>query len=295
MDNYKIIAIGDNVCDKYLSRNKMYPGGQCVNTCVFAKRAGAKTAYIGKFGNDEVAKCVQDTLKKIGIDYSRCRYLEGENGFALVTLVNGDRKFLGSNKGGVAKTVKFNFTPEDLDYIKGFDIIYTDNNAFIDEELPVLETTGVPIAYDFSNKWNDEFFARVSPHIDVALLSCEHLDDAAREAGMKKCASYGVGIVLGTIGEAGSWLLYNGDFLYADAVKAENVLDTMGAGDCYFATFLSSMLRTSKSGKLIEGTPEQMHARLRLAMNEGAKAAAINCEGEGAFGYGVPILGRTSI
>ena len=33
MKEPKIIAIGDNVCDKYLSRGKMYPGGQCVNTC----------------------------------------------------------------------------------------------------------------------------------------------------------------------------------------------------------------------------------------------------------------------
>lgn len=31
MEHCKIIAVGDNVCDKYLSRGKMYPGGQCVN------------------------------------------------------------------------------------------------------------------------------------------------------------------------------------------------------------------------------------------------------------------------
>ena len=36
MKDYKIIAVGDNVCDKYLSRGRMYPGGQCVNTCVYA-------------------------------------------------------------------------------------------------------------------------------------------------------------------------------------------------------------------------------------------------------------------
>ena len=37
MEHCKIIAVGDNVCDKYLSRGKMYPGGQCVNTCVYVK------------------------------------------------------------------------------------------------------------------------------------------------------------------------------------------------------------------------------------------------------------------
>ena len=38
MSAVKIIAIGDNVCDKYLSRGKMYPGGQCVNTTYSAVR-----------------------------------------------------------------------------------------------------------------------------------------------------------------------------------------------------------------------------------------------------------------
>lgn len=47
MKDYKIIAVGDNVCDKYLSRGRMYPGGQCVNTCVYAKLNGAYTAYLG--------------------------------------------------------------------------------------------------------------------------------------------------------------------------------------------------------------------------------------------------------
>ena len=50
----RIIAIGDAVCDKYLSRGKMYPGGQCVNTCAYAHMNNAESAFLGKFGNDEV-------------------------------------------------------------------------------------------------------------------------------------------------------------------------------------------------------------------------------------------------
>ena len=78
MKEPKIIAIGDNVCDKYLSRGKMYPGGQCVNTCVYAKWNGVNSAYLGKYGNDEVAECVQETLKKLEIDDTHCRHFQGE-------------------------------------------------------------------------------------------------------------------------------------------------------------------------------------------------------------------------
>ena len=84
-----------------------------------------ESAYLGKYGDDEVAACVQDTLKEIGIDDSHCRRYEGENGFALVTLKETDRVFLGSNKGGIAKEHDFGFTKEDLEYIKGFHLIYT--------------------------------------------------------------------------------------------------------------------------------------------------------------------------
>ena len=40
----RIIAIGDAVCDKYLSRGKMYPGGQCINTCAYAHMNNAESA-----------------------------------------------------------------------------------------------------------------------------------------------------------------------------------------------------------------------------------------------------------
>lgn len=295
MKEARIIAIGDNVCDKYLSRGKMYPGGQCVNTCAYAKLNGVASAYLGKFGTDEVSACVQSTLDRLGVDRCRCRQYPGENGFALVTLKGTDRVFLGSNKGGIAKEHPFGFTREDLAYIRGFQVIYTNLNAYIEEDLPLLKSTGVPIAYDFSVRWTDEYLAKVCPHIQVALLSCAHLMDEQREQEMEKAASYGVPIVLGTIGEAGSYALYGGKFYFADAVHAEDVIDTMGAGDSYFAAFLCSLLKDSRSGALLEGTEEEKAEKLQKAMDCGAAYAAEVCGMEGAFGYGVPIAGKTEI
>lgn len=295
MKDYKIIAVGDNVCDKYLSRGRMYPGGQCVNTCVYAKLNGAQTAYLGKYGSDQVAECVRDTLKKIGIDDSRCRCHEGENGFALVTLKGNDRVFLGSNKGGVAREHGYDFTEEDFAYISKFDLIYTNLNSYIEDDLQSLKETGVAIAYDFSTRWTDAYLEKVCPYVTVAILSCAHLTKEDREREMKKVQSYGVKVVLGTIGEDGSYVLYDDSFLYAPAVHADDVIDTMGAGDSYFAAFLCSLLETSQTGAVVEGSKERMKERLEEAMKKGAAFAAKMCAEEGAFGYGVPILGRTEI
>lgn len=280
----RIIAVGDAVCDKYLSRGKMYPGGQCINTCAYAHMNGADCAFVGKFGKDEVADCIQNTLRDMNVDFSHSRYFEGENGFACVTLNHGDRVFIGSNHGGVAKEHPYNFTQDDFSYIKTFDLIYTNLNAYIEENLQEIASLGVPIAFDFSNRWTDEYLRQICPYIQVAMLSSAHLSDEKREEEMRKVAALGVPLVLGTIGEAGSYLLYQDEILFADAVKARRAMDTMGAGDAYFATFLTYLLchREFKEDKAI----------LVKAMQEGAAFSARICCTEGAFGYGEPIVGR---
>lgn len=288
MNQARILAIGDNVVDKYLSRGKMYPGGQCLNTCVYSKMNGGEPAFMGKFGDDAVAAYNCGLLTRLGIDFSRSRHFHGENGYARVTLKDGDRVFLGSNKGGIAKEHPWNFTEEDLEYIRGFQVIYTNTNSYIYDDLPLLAATGVPVAFDFTNAWDDALFARVCPYVSVALLSCAHLTDDEREREMKKAADLGVRLVVGTVGENGSFALYGGEMIYMTAFKAAKVLDTMGAGDSYFATLLTSLLK--EGGALFGAEQSVMISRIRKAMEAGARFSAEVCGLEGAFGYGTEIV-----
>ncbi len=108
-------------------------------------------------------------------------------------------------------------------------------------------------------------------------------------------AAYGVPIVLGTIGEDGSYALVGGKYYFTPAVHADDVIDTMGAGDSYFAAFLCSLLKASQTGELLEGNEAEQAETLRRAMREGAAFAAKVCAIEGAFGFGTPVLGRTEI
>lgn len=288
MKEARIIAIGDNVVDKYISRGTMYPGGQCVNTCVYSKMNGGNPAYLGKFGDDAVAEYNCRILTQLGIDYSHSRHFHGENGAARVTLQDGDRVFLGSNRGGVAKEHPFDFTEEDMKYISSYQMIYTNTNSYIYDDLAALADTGVPIAFDFSTVWDDELLARVCPNLSVALLSCAHLTEQEREAEMKKVAEYGVKLVVGTVGEEGSYALYDGEMIHAKAYRAEKVLDTMGAGDSYFATMMTTLLQDE--GELFEQDHDKMIKRLIVAMDCGAAFAAKVCCMEGAFGYGTAIV-----
>ena len=84
---------------------------------------------------------------------------------------------------------------------------------------------------------------------------------------MKKAASYGVTLVVGTVGEDGSYALYDGEIVYAPAYKAETVLDTMGAGDSYFSTLLTTLLQ--ENGALFAGDHDHMIAQLKHAWTVG--------------------------
>ena len=66
-------------------------------------------------------------------------------------------------------------------------------------------------------------------------------------------------------------------------------IDTMGAGDSYFAAFLCSLLEKPRRQVLWwRGTEERMKERLVEAMERGAAFGAKNVNAkEGAFGYGV--------
>ena len=128
----RVLGLGDNVCDVYLHTGIMYPGGQALNFAVYAASLGAQADYMGVFGSDAVAAHVKAVLDRKQIGRSHCRTFEGENGYARVTLKDGDRTFRGSNRGGVLQTHPIFLDAEDLSYDAGFDVIYTTNNGFTD-------------------------------------------------------------------------------------------------------------------------------------------------------------------
>ena len=73
------------------------------------------------------------------MEFSRCRTYEGENGYAVVDLIDGDRSFVSSNKGGVLREHPLRLTASDLSYIDSFEVVHTSNNSYFDDQLPLLK------------------------------------------------------------------------------------------------------------------------------------------------------------
>lgn len=284
----RVIGIGDNVCDKYEHLKTMFPGGQALNFAAYAKMLGADSSYMGVFGNDAAAAHVIRTLDELGVEHGRCRQYEGENGCARVTLTNGDRVFLGSNKGGVAKEKPLDLTGEDLEYIKGFSIIHTSNNSHFDSQLAIAAATGVPLSYDFSGQWTDEErVAGVAPYASYVFLSCGSVTSEEARGICRNMHEQGCRMIIATRGSYGA-MLFDGKDFYEQPPKLVEAVDTLGAGDSFATAFLLYFTESLKRA------PERMkkdsgfyREELKKAMVRGAEFASKTCLVRGAFGHGV--------
>lgn len=272
----RVIGVGDNVVDKYFHLKKMFPGGNALNFSVYARQAGAIAAYIGIFGTDESAKHIISVMNEIGIDISHCKQFEGENGFAGVNLVDGDRVFVGGNKGGIASKVDLVLSESDVEYISSFDIVHSSCYSFIEKELPKLKTTGVPVSYDFSNRTEDEYLRLVCPYVDYSFMSCSHLSIEETKKKLELAMELGNRLSLATRGAEGAILFDGRDYMkyVPEKVKA---IDTLGAGDSFITGFLLHLAANhfDHNSKVLDE-----------ALSLGGKAAAKTCMVMGAFGYG---------
>jgi sugar/nucleoside kinase (ribokinase family) len=286
----KILGMGDNVCDIYLHTKTMYPGGQALNVTVFAARQGAEASFLGVFGKDELAAHIRKTLDELGIAHLRCREYEGENGFARVSLVNGDRVFMGSNKGGVIQKHPIILDDEDLAYIAEFDLLHTSNNGFVDGELPKLDKLPCLVSYDFSLSWKEEGrIQKVAPYVDFCFVSCGNAERETVERLMRRIHEAGCSVIIATMGKAGA-LLFDGENLLSQSAGKEPAIDTMGAGDGFASAFLVSAVSEFKR-RGITGRAEAFLRRevYAAALTKAAAFATEVCMVSGAFGYGVPV------
>lgn len=244
-----VLGFGDNVVDVYEHERTMYPGGNAVNFAVYAKKCGAaRSAYMGLFGNDAEAEHVITSLEEEGIELWKCEQLIGVNGKARVTVVDGDRIFLGSNEGGIRGDSRYVLDRFDLDYVRSFDVVHTGNYCFTERELPKIVEAGVPVSFDFSDDSTDEYYAEIAPLVTFAFMSCGDMPEDEIRAKLRSVAALGPAFVSATRGAEGC-IAYDGtDFYVQPSKPVETMADAMGAGDSFLTSFLVVYLDRMKAG-----------------------------------------------
>jgi fructoselysine 6-kinase len=270
MSMMKIIAIGDNVVDCYLDQGKYYPGGNCVNVAVNCKRSGAEdVSYIGIFATDDKAAHLKSILELEGIPYHQSRVAEGISGQPSVNLTeDGDRVFVGGPKNTVQHILKLKLTPEDYEYIKGFDVCHSSCYSSMEEELPGL-AQNIKVSFDFSDKYNATYLEKVCPYITHGFFSGAHLSDKELENLVEELGKYKLETIGITRGSKPALFIHHGEKYYQEVYETE-IVDTMGAGDSFIAGFLTAFYNQKD---------------MTVALDFAAKRASLTCGFYGGLGY----------
>lgn len=279
----RAVGMGDNVVDRYINKKIMFPGGNAVNFAAYAKQCGADAAYLGVIADDKEGRLVYDSLKELGVDVSASPLRSGlATERCDVLLEEGDRVFQGCSYGeGEYRTLTL--SGEALDYLRSFELIHCGCYGCMEDEMEKLKDFSAVRTYDFSAEAEyrtDEYLQKICPYIDIALFSAEEMEPEQAEELRETVISLGTKLVLITKGTKGQ-TLWDGKQEYKGIVKLVEPVDTMGAGDSFFAAFATALMKEGY-GKEKAVSEDMINRAFEFAADFSAKT----CLAEGAFGFG---------
>jgi fructoselysine 6-kinase len=247
----------------------MFPGGNCLNLSIFARRFGAQSAYVGAIGEDDAGRTIRAALTQEGVNVTRLREVAGATAYCRIGhRPNGDRMFLDFDLG----VSMFEPGEADFAFVHGFDAVHIGQSSGLDAHVPRFAAQ-TRLSYDFSTRRDRAHRTRLAPLCFLASFSAGDL--SLEECGtlMAEVLAAGARWCLLTRGEKGAMLGSGTDRFMVPAAPA-TVVDTLGAGDAFIARTLVGLLG--------EEAPAEFLAAA-------AQAAAQTCAHLGATGHGAPM------
>ena len=268
-----LLAVGDNVVDRYVEAGYMYPGGNAVNVAVHARRNGATSAYLGAVGTDRAGQVVLAALEEEGVDTTLTRQVDGPNAYADVRVIDGNRVFGGADVG----ISRFALGQDDLAAAAAFDVVHTGECSMVEEQLQDLADAARILSFDFSERpW--DYVQTHAPKVSVAIWSMPGGDRASAEDRASRLRELGPSVVAITMGAGGAVLLRDGTFAHSP-VAAGPIVDTLGAGDAFIARLLVGLASAEPLDPLIRNA---------------TRYATASCASYGAFGHRTPLHGHAA-
>lgn len=251
----KIISIGETTIDYYLRQNLTFVGGISLNFAVHAKRSGAEqVSLVSCVGNDGDEQRVFATLTREGIDSSQVAVVAGKTAVCAIEVHdNADRIF---PEGGYHLHVLRQLTLSDtiIAAICQHDILVSMYQGewpgpLIDQLLHLPTFTGKRVL-DFGDWSGGRIKTDALPAlsaVDLAFIS----GDAATVAAMQPIAATLPGLIVVTLGAAGSVALAKEGEVWQTAVSVPTPVDSTGCGDAFQAAFTVNYFRDGDIAKAL--------------------------------------------
>lgn len=286
MSKKHVVGLGDNVVDYYQNQNVKYPGGNAVNFSVFAPKQLVDSYYVGSLAKDEDGELILNSLKNENVNTSFCNRINAKTEKTFVNIVDGDRQFIDSIRG--VRQLPSLDEPDLMKILDSALVVYSACHANSENAIAKLHQRGILIAYDFSEmaKYHTtEYLNQVAKNVDIAQFSLSEAKADDMERILTQCMRLNTVFVLFTNGGEPPLLFdCNQRKKYVGQVQYDpEPIDTMGAGDTFFANLVVYLLTKAKDLKNI--SEEDINESLTKA----ALAAAKTIRQKGSFGHGIKI------
>lgn len=271
------------------------PGGAPANLAVAAARLGARTAFIGRVGNDSFGDYLKRCLAENGVDVRGMSVDEkARTTLAVVALdERGERTFSFYRDPSADVNLSMEHVPMEL--LGGTKVLHFGSVSLTAEPArtatleaaKTAKASGAIVSYDPNYRaslWPDEETAvrnMTEPlsMVDILKVSDEELPLLTSctdpEKGSARLAEKGVRLVLVTLGAHGAFYRFDGHTGHVPGVPCQ-VGDTNGSGDTFFGAALSQLVKLDSLDQLT--VPE-----LRRILAFANKAASITTSRHGAI------------
>lgn len=274
-----------------------HPGGAPANFLAALTKYGAKTAMLGKVGNDTFGRLLIGTLEKAGIE-TRGMVVSDDvfTTLAFVTLdEHGDREFAFARKPGA--DTRITYEELDLSLIDEARVFHFGSLSLTD--VPARLTTYRAVAYAKSRGklitydpnlrkplWKDLEEAKKEMlwglgQADVVKISEEEVEFlfgmGVQDGAEHILRNFGVKLVFITCGADGCWFQNGKHKGHVSGLSGLKVVDTTGAGDIFGGSAVSKLLR-------IHVPPEELNeAELREITSFACTAAGLSTTESGGI------------
>ena len=271
MKNFDVVALGElliDFTDNGVSEqgNTIFeanPGGAPCNVLAMLNKAGRKTAFIGKVGQDIFGNKLKATLDEVGIDTSNLILDEdARTTLAFVqTFEDGDRDFSFYRNPGADMMLKKEDLHEDLIrdtkifHYGTLSLTHDDVREATKEAIRIAKESGAIISCDPNLRpplWKTLDDAWVQ--VDYAISQCDVLKISDNEIqwftgkedfdeGIRILQdTYHIPLILLSLGRDGSRAYYKGMKVEAKPFLQKNTIETTGAGDTFCACVINYVL-----------------------------------------------------
>ena len=254
-------------------------GGSAANTVVALADFGAKAAFVGKVGDDEIGSFFLKDMRELGISID-VQPADSPTGTCAVLITEDAQRTMLTHLGASATLTEQDIHQPMVEdakyvYIEGYLLTGETTKAAAYRAMDLAKKAGTKVALTASDPFlvnliRDEIWELVTGPVDLFFCNEEEAKSLTNESDPIRCAAkiheHAENVAL-TLGDKGSLIMHGGEAFPVEGVGTQAV-DTTGAGDMYAGALLYGItngMGWQQAGHLAS------HAAARIVAQMGAR------------------------